>query len=308
VRPTAFTRRQFLGAVAGAGTLGLAADSVLWEPYHPRLTRIEIHLKGLAEEFDGFTIAQLSDFHYDPYAGAAQIRAAIELTKQLSPDLFALTGDFVTIPFHESPASRRRAAQDAEPCADLLRSLQSREGSFAVLGNHDVGADARVVTDALERRSISVLNNRAVPLERNGARFWLAGVDDVMEGKDDLNLALQGVGRNEPVVLLAHEPDFADRAARFAVGLQLSGHSHGGQIRFPFVGPLYLPPLARRYPWGLRQLGDLTLYTNVGVGTIHVPVRWNCLPEVTLVRLRAGGRSLTREDASPAGAQSLEPV
>jgi len=89
------------------------------------------------------------------------------------------------------------------------------------------------------------------------------------------------------VVLLAHEPDFADHATHHNVDLQLSGHSHGGQVRFPLVGAVYLPHLARKYPMGLRQVGQLMLYTNVGIGTLFIPVRWNCPPEVTLITLRS---------------------
>jgi hypothetical protein len=139
----------------------------------------------------------------------------------------------------------------------------------------------------LRQAGIQVLRNRAVPLERDGKRIWLAGVDDVLAGVDDLDEALRGVPAAEAVILLVHEPDFADQAATYPVDLQLSGHSHGGQVRFPFVGALYLPKLARKYPLGLRHIGRLKLYTNPGVGTLRIPVRWNCPPEVTLIRLRS---------------------
>jgi len=129
------------------------------------------------------------------------------------------------------------------------------------------------------------LRNRSVPLERNGARLWLAGLGDVLEGKYDLKQALKGIPKPEPVVLLVHEPDFAGYVKD--VDLQLSGHSHGGQIRFPLLGAPVLPVMGRRYPRGLRRIGPLTLYTNVGIGTIWLPMRLNCPPEVTLLTLRA---------------------
>jgi len=97
---------------------------------------------------------------------------------------------------------------------------------------------------------------------------------------------LQRVPSDEAVVLLAHEPDYADYVARYPVDLQLSGHSHGGQVRFPFVPPLFLPEMAKKYVWGLYRIGELTLYTNPGLGTIRVPVRLNCPPEVTLISVR----------------------
>lgn len=268
-----------------------AADGFLWEPYHPRVRRFECQVRNLPDALDGFKIAQLTDFHYDPYVGIAPIREAVRITNTLSPDLIALTGDFVTLPFRMVRSARKRAAEAAFPCAELLSALRSSAGSYAVLGNHDAAADPTIVTEALRQQGIQVLNNRALPIERAGQRFWLAGVGDVMEGEADLQQALRAVDRNQPVVLLAHEPDFADVAAGQVVDLQLSGHSHGGQVRFPLLGAVYLPPLARKYPWGLRQVGRVTLYTNAGVGTIHIPVRWNCPSEIALITLRRSGQA-----------------
>jgi hypothetical protein len=239
---------------------------------------------------DGFRIIQLSDLHYDPYFGSAPIEAAVRLANLQSPDLVVLTGDFVTIPAIETRATSKRAAEQSEPCAILLKQLRSRYGSFAVLGNHDEFSNPEIVTEGLRKQGIEVLRNHSLPVQHEGARFFLAGVDDVLGGGADLDRTLRGMSPAEPVILLAHEPDFADEAARHPIGLQLSGHSHGGQIRLPFVWPLFLPALARKYPKGLRRISDLTLYTNVGVGTIHVPMRWNCPPEVTLITLKCGGQ------------------
>ena len=114
-------------------------------------------------------------------------------------------------------------------------------------------------------------------------------VDDILDvegASADLGKTLHGTPADEVTVLLAHEPDFVDEASRFPVDLQLSGHSHGGQVRIPFIGPLYLPPLARKYPWGMYRVGALTLYTNPGLGTVGPPFRWNCPPEITLLTLR----------------------
>jgi predicted MPP superfamily phosphohydrolase len=161
---------------------------------------------------------------------------------------------------------------------------------LAVLGNHDVATDPARITSTLQAQGIPVLRNRSTSFERGGTRLWFAGIEDVLEGDPDLPLALQGIPPDEPAVLLAHEPDFAVRASRFPVDLQLSGHSHGGQVRLPLLGAPVLPPLARLYPWGLHRIGDLTLYTNVGIGTVVLPIRFNCPPEITLITLRAGGK------------------
>ncbi|HXY52437.1 MAG TPA: metallophosphoesterase [Terriglobales bacterium] len=283
------SRRRFLGAATTAGSLALTGDAILLEPNHPRLVRQEIFLRRLPTGFDAMTIVQLSDFHYDPYFSLRPIEAAVRMSNELSPDLVVLTGDFVTMPVLGGIAARN-VAQQAASCAQVLRGLRARSGIFAALGNHDEFADARSVTGTLSEAGFQVLNNTAVALEREGRRLWLAGVRDVLKGNADLGRALRGVPAEEPVVLLAHEPDFADTVVPYPVDLQLSGHSHGGQVCLPLIGPLYLPKMAEKYPSGLRRLGSLLLYTNVGIGTIRIPARWNCPPEVTLITLRAGVR------------------
>jgi len=283
------TRRRFLqlaAGVAATGALALAEDSTILEPNHPILKAIEVRLTRLPAAFDGFTIAQLSDFHYDEHS-VAPITAAIEIVNGLHPDVVVLTGDFVTVPpFHRRFHIAQRALRAAEPCARLLAQLKPRLGMTAVLGNHDVDANAPRVTAILHSHGIPVLRNRSIPLEQRGSRIWLCGLDSLWEGDPDIDLALQPVPREEMVVLLVHEPDYADQAAHYPVDLQLSGHSHGGQIWLPGIGAPWLPLFARKYPRGMHRIGPLTLYTNMGLGTIRLPVRLNCPPEVTLFTLR----------------------
>lgn len=285
------TRRRFLqatAAIAATSALALGEDGIIREPNHPRLVRVEIPLARWPAALDGFTIVQLSDFHYDEHFSAVPLRAAIEIVNQIHPDLAVFTGDFVTVPVADHFLhNRKRAAGVIEPCASLLAQLSPRLGMFSVLGNHDVDSDPARIMATLRSRGITTLRNASMPIEDGGARFWLSGVDSVMEGKPDINATLHGIPPNEPVVLMAHEPDFADKAALHSVDLQLSGHSHGGQIWLPGIGAPWLPLLARKYPRGLYTVGPLTLYTNFGLGTIRLPIRLNCPPEVTLFTLRA---------------------
>ncbi len=260
------TRRKFLqmgAAGAAVGTLAVAGDGTIFEANRPRLVRIEVSLSRLADAWDGFRIAQLSDFHYDDYFSVVPLRKAIDIVNGLQLDLVVLTGDFVTSRGMRSHVTSVRevkaAAKAIEPCAQLLAQLRAPSGLLAVLGNHDVDCDSAHIVEVLQSHHIPVLRNRSVPFERDGTRLWISGVDDILVGKPKLE---------------------------HPVDLQLSGHSHGGQIRIPFLGPPFLPPLARKYPWGLRQIGRLALYTNVGIGTIEVPIRLNCPPEVTLITLR----------------------
>jgi len=284
------TRRKFLVA-AGAATIGALAlfeDCVVREPNQPQLVQIEMPLRRLPAAFDGFRIALLSDFHYDEFFSIHPIRRAVEMVNRIVPDLVVLTGDFVTVSMLvDFVHDEKKSALAAEPCAKLLAPLRSRLGSMATLGNHDIGADPDVVRDALQSEGIAVLRNASRPIEQAGKRLWIFGLDST-EGKPRIELALQDVPQDEPVILLMHEPDFADVAKDYAVDLQLSGHSHGGQVWIPGLGAPWLPSGARKYPRGRYTVGRLSLYTNIGLGTIRAPVRLHCTPEVTLVTLRAG--------------------
>ena len=274
------------------GTLAAVGEGTIFEANDPKVVSIEIPLSRLSESWDGFRIAQLSDLHYDQHFSVVPIKRAVDLVNQLQPDLVVMTGDFITSPFLRRRALQSEAAKAIEPCAQLVAQMRARFGIVASLGNHDVSADPNHISAVLQSHGVSVLRNRSLPLERDGERLWLSGLDDVLEGKYDLKLTLKGIPRAEPVVLLVHEPDFASYVKN--VDLQLSGHSHGGQIRFPLVGAPCLPVMGRMYPRGLHRIGPLTLYTNVGIGTIWMPMRLNCPPEVTLITLRAGAGTASR--------------
>ena len=282
------TRRTFLKSGAAVIAGGLAGDAAIWEPNHPRVVRVEVVLQRLPEVWNGLRIVQLSDFHYDPYFSVHPIKKAVEITQGLQPDLIVLTGDFITYTsFSKRVISREQQTINVQMCSKVLGGLHSRLGVFAVIGNHDRMFGADVVINALTANSIRVLRNSSYSLQQNGARLWLAGVDDVLEGNPDLEKSLRGISGKEVVILLAHEPDFFINAANSGIDLQLSGHSHGGQIRVPFMGAPYLPVLGKKFPKGMYQIGDTKLYTNIGLGTIIVPLRFDCPPEVTLFTLRS---------------------
>jgi uncharacterized protein len=277
------TRRKFIVLAAAASTGALAIDSAIFEPNRPRIVRQDVALSRWPQQLEGFTIALLSDFHYDPYCSVHPLKAAIGMVNNLRPDLIALTGDFVSAPWFSSDA---KAASVAEPCAELLRQMKAPHGLWAALGNHDFFTNPGFVTGTLRAAGIQVLINQSVAIEANGGRFWLGGVNDLLGGRADIRATLQPIQAGEPTILMAHEPDYADFVARHPVDLQLSGHTHGGQVRFPFVGALYLPDLGKKYISGLYRIGPLTLYTNPGLGTIQVPIRLNCPPEITLLTVR----------------------
>jgi predicted MPP superfamily phosphohydrolase len=282
-------RRKFIGLAAAAGVGAVAADAFLLAPNHPRIVRREIALRRWPEQLNGFKIVQLSDLHYDPYFSEHPLKSAIDIVNNLHPDLIVVTGDFVTAPWFNGDDAK--AAANAGPCAELLRKMNAPHGLLAVLGNHDWSTDPRQVMGELQSAGIPVLSNSSVPIEANGARLWISGIADILSEACDLDMTCGKVPRDEATILLAHEPDYADHVVRRAidhpVDLQLSGHSHGGQVRLPFVPPFYLPIMGRRYYSGQYQVGPLTVYTNVGLGTMGVPVRLNCPPEITLLTLRS---------------------
>ncbi len=288
MRVSSITRRRFLwSAVGSAAALAGVTTVGLNEANNPQLTKLDVFLPNLPDVFDQYKVALLSDFHYDAHFCRTPIEIAVGMVNRLSPNLVILLGDYVTAPVLGG-LHRSSHVPAAVPCAALLSGLQAATGVFGVLGNHDEYFNVSAITEPLQSVSIRILRNQSFPIERDGKRLWLAGISDLLSGQPDLHKTLSGIPSGETTVLLCHEPDFADQVMKYPVDLQLSGHSHGGQIRAPLVGALYLPNMGRKYPRGLHRLGRLTLYTNCGIGTLRVPIRVDCPPEVTLLTLRCG--------------------
>ncbi len=279
------TRRRFL-ALSGVVAAGVLAYSVEYDPHHLEITQRTVHLTRLSPELDGLRIAQISDIHYEQYTQPSFVREVVAQINRQAPDIVALTGDYIS----EGPLPFSFGAKTSYPCAEILSGIQCPQ-RWAVLGNHDQRVAPATVIDALETHGLPVLENRHVPFERNGARLWIAGVKDIGLSHPDLDLAtpknLQSA--KEPVILLAHEPDYADKVVRHGgVDLMLSGHTHGGQVRLPVVGALYTPTYGRKYIEGHFHLQNgLQLYVNRGIGTVGVPFRVLCRPELTIITLRS---------------------
>jgi hypothetical protein len=272
---TQLTRRDFLklsgtalaaGLVTTSGVLGVANEA-----YEPVIRRVPIPVKALKPALEEFRIVQMTDFHMYPYTTSALVRESVELANSLNPDLAVLTGDYVW-----------RIREGAEDLAAILSGLNARYGVYAVLGNHDIWLDVDLVMQAFRRNRLPMLVNQGVPITVGNASLYLAGLDDGWSGNPDLKTTMEGAPPGAPVILLYHEPDLADQVSTDPrLTLQLAGHTHGGQVRFPVRGPLILPYLGRKYDYGLYQVNEMWLYTNPGIGMISVPYRYNCPPEVT---------------------------
>ncbi len=271
-RTTSSRREMFrLLTTVGVGlAVGSAAHGVLYERHHVGVTRLRMPVPGLAPALDGLRVGLLTDTHHGPFTSAEFIETASRLLLAEAPDLVVLGGDYVT---HQD-----RRFMDAS--AEAMAALQAPHGVFAVLGNHD---DDTRMPRALGRRGVTVLADartalrvRDEKLDIIGLRFWT---------RDAAALARLARGAGASTLLLAHDPRRVVEAAAVGIPAVLSGHTHGGQISLPIVGPV----AARKFPTaeGLLTSPATSLFVSRGVGTVVVPCRIGCPPEVAVLTLTA---------------------
>ncbi|NJR57941.1 MAG: metallophosphoesterase [Cyanobacteria bacterium CRU_2_1] len=265
-----------IGTIATMLLLAGGFGYAYWiEPVWIDIHSVPITLPRLKPEFQNYRIVQISDIHADEWMTTERLTAIVNRINQLQPDLVAITGDFVT----GTPALYANILTTA------LGQLAPRDLTVAVLGNHDHWSDPDIVRQALEQSSVTNISNAVWTIQRNGTLLHIAGVDDIWTGNDRLDLVLEQLPAEGAAILLVHEPDFADiSAATGRFDLQLSGHSHGGQVILPIFGPPKLPPYGLKYPVGRYQIGNMIQYTNRGIGMVTPRIRFNCRPEITLLR------------------------
>lgn len=283
VKTSTMTRRTFLkkmlaGAflVQGATVLGVSYPIFL-EPIWLDVTYVPLRFPHLPPDLEGLRIVQFSDVHIGPYVRTSYLRGVARTLRRLRGDLIVFTGDMVTRNEHMDPERGR-----------LFAGLRARLGVWGVLGNHDHWANAEKVQDFIEEHtSIRILRNEHVALRVGESTLWIVGVDDAWVGADNPDRAFAGVPEDAFRLVLMHEPDVADWLPSTRWTLQLSGHSHGGQVRLPLIGPPMLPYLGRKYDMGLYRVKKGWLYTNRGIGVITPPVRFRCRPEITVITLHS---------------------
>jgi predicted MPP superfamily phosphohydrolase len=277
------TRRKFILG-SGVTAAGLALYSGEIGRHELDVVDTTIRIANLPQPFHGFRIVQLSDIHIDEFTEPIFLEHIVHRINALSPDLVLVTGDFITRGSLTFLASRHAAHR----CAEILATLQAPE-NYTILGNHDVAVSASLVINALRSAKVPILVNQNLPIERAGSRIWICGADDAGTSHPDLNLTIPPYP-DGPVILMVHEPDYADTVIQHPRGklvdLMLSGHSHGGQVRMPFYGPLILPPMGQKYVMGHFRFGHMQLYVNRGVGSVGLPFRLNCAPEITVHTLQ----------------------
>ncbi|HMG01771.1 MAG TPA: metallophosphoesterase [Edaphobacter sp.] len=282
--PARLSRRKFiLGSGVAAAGVALYAGEVA--RHEIDIVQTTIRIANLPSAFHGFRIVQISDIHLDEFTEPFFLEHVVHRINDLAPDLVLVTGDFVTRGSLTFIDSRHAAYR----CAEILSTLKTPQ-VYTILGNHDVGVSAPLVIGALRSQKIPVLVNEHLPIERGGSRFWLCGTDDAGTSHPDLDLTIPEKP-DGPVILMVHEPDYADTVVKHprggVVDLMLSGHSHGGQVRIPFYGPLILPPMGQKYVMGHFQFGAMQLYVNRGIGAVGLPFRFGCPPELTVLTLQS---------------------
>lgn len=253
-----------------------------FKPSDFELIPVEVIIPNLDPLFHNYRIVNLSDIHLGQWITPHHLEGIIELVNDQKPDMVTITGDFVSYILDEVE----------EPLEKSLKLLTPRDISLAVLGNHDHWLGAEKIRNILEKCSVNDVSNDVFTLKReiNGenAVLHVAGVDSVMLDKHRLDLVMEKMPSHGPAILLAHEPDFADVSSitgRF--GLQISGHSHGGQFIIPGLGTIVRGPHFIKYPLGKYKVGDMVQYTSRGLGTNVFWFRINCPPEITIFHLKS---------------------
>jgi predicted MPP superfamily phosphohydrolase len=245
-------------------------------PYRPVLERVEIRLPASVQTPPRLRIGFVADTHLGSEIRLPDIERALELLLAADPDLLLFGGDYVS----ESPRHITGAAAVLGNVANAARF-----GSLAVLGNHDYANGAARMTTELEKRGIRVLRNESALIGDDIGELWIAGIDDALLGSPDPERAFAGIPSTERAIALWHEPDWAEQVVQYGTLLQLSGHSHGGQVRLPVAGTVAAPVGGRRFVQGLNMAAGMPVYTTRGVGVYRPPMRFRCSPEVTLVTL-----------------------
>jgi predicted MPP superfamily phosphohydrolase len=273
------SRRALLKTVAATGigaATGVASYGYFWERHALVTARAELMVHRLPTALAGFRIGLLTDVHRGEWMSAADVAAAVERLQAEKPDLIVLGGDYITW------GERRFVG----PAAEALSPLSAPQGVFAVLGNHD---DDRYMPAELERRHIDVLRDARTDITIRGERVSLVGVRFWTRRAQDIASLLKGA-TGFPV-LLSHDPRRLTEATALKIPLVLSGHTHGGQVVLPVVGAL----AAQRFPVvaGIGRLEETTMFVSRGIGTVFIPIRMNCPPEVAVLTLRQASSPLT---------------
>jgi predicted MPP superfamily phosphohydrolase len=272
------SRRKFLKTASSFSlpllSLGTPASSL--SPNEIEVTRHNVRLRNLPRSFEGLRVVHLTDIHHSKYVSFNTVYRVVELANRQKPDLILMTGDYVTW-----------SKKYISPLCEALKHLKARFGVYAVLGNHDFRVDAEAVTNALERVRIRVLRNASEKIENKGESIWVAGVDEYSYGQSDISRALKGVPNSLTRILLAHNPEIISHASKHQIDFVVAGHTHGGQVRLPYLKSLNILTQPRQeFLEGFVRDGQTQMYISRGIGKVVVPLRIFCPPEIPVYTLQ----------------------
>jgi predicted MPP superfamily phosphohydrolase len=282
-----YSRRSFLKGLFSfsfASILTVVGGYTYARYIEPKLLDIvkqSITNPKIPKAFDNFKIVQFSDTHLSDYFTLNRLETIVSKINQLSPDLLIFTGDLMDEPNQYKHINK---------IIPVLEKLNAPFGKYAVYGNHDHGGyGTDIYKNVMTMSGFTLLQNEVANISMlDGSKISIAGIDDLMLGKPSYEGTLGNLSKDLFNILLAHEPDAALEAKQFHVDLQLSGHSHGGQIQVPFYGPLITPPYSSVYSEGSYDVENMKLYVNRGLGTTRLPFRFLSVPEITQFTLFSG--------------------
>ncbi|WP_097677979.1 metallophosphoesterase [Bacillus massilinigeriensis] len=286
---TKINRRVFLKKISFkfsaiiATCMGSYGYSRFIEPRFLEKSHHEVSLEGLPQGFNRLKIAVFSDTHLGFQFNLNQFAKMARDLSEMHPDIIVFAGDLV---------DDLQSFSNMGRLEEILSELKAPFGKFAVYGNHDHGGyGSSVYKQALTKVGFTLLRNQSVPVDLlDGSRIWIAGIDEPMLGRPDIGATLKDIPNHSFAILLSHAPDLADEAAKKGINLQISGHSHGGQIQLPFIGPLITPPYAKKYYEGFYSIGKMHLFVSRGIGTTRLPFRFLSRPEISLLTLKSSGK------------------
>ncbi|WP_163103360.1 metallophosphoesterase [Peribacillus alkalitolerans] len=278
-----YSRRSFIkkSAVGILSVIGAGFSSKYYaeeiETKWIEITSHNLRIPNLPASFSGLRAVLFSDTHLGFQFQLSQLEKLIDKINHLRPDLIFFTGDLMDNP---------RTYIEKDSISPILSKLHAKLGKFCVYGNHDHGGyGSDLYLKIMKESGFIVLKNQATDIfNTSGEKIYIAGVDDSMLGKPNLSQTIQGIPSDSFIVLLSHAPDFAQTASKYPISIQLSGHSHGGQIQIPFYGALITPPQAKLYIDGLYNINEMKLYVNRGLGTTRLPYRFLSRPEITILK------------------------
>jgi len=259
--------------------IALCFYSFLVEPYNIKIKKIPIYLKNLPKSFQGETILQISDTHIKSFGKIE--KKVLGLIKKINSDYIVITGDLVD-----------HTTQSIKPCYKFFQKLTGfydSQNIFVIFGNHihaNKHVNNHVLGDALRSLGINLLINENLKIKKRDGFLNIIGVDDPRTGHDDIEKAFKGIHNSDPNIFLSHCLEIKDKITTEDVDIILTGHTHGGQVKIPFIPAFWVPNIYKgKYLSGMYKINSLPIYINPGVSTTQLPVRFNARPEITLFTL-----------------------